>query len=300
MCVPLYDSVAHLALEWGFLVFNIGEAGTLPFQFTPDDLHPTAAASFADMLQHTLRSVLLPIRFRSCYRGLGEWPSCEGYQYHFAQTLPLVRREHPAGAFHWFDEDSRPGVDIDIRQLPLGQDPRILVCGWKQLEQTFGVARAAEQQPGARDTAGDPGLRLYICPRVAWPKYEREDVVRMNRSAAQLGLPRTGMDEDEGEEEEPGPRAQLARHLRNEAADWQHSRTWLHESFNLRIFHDAVIMPRQGYVLDAETFENMERLPCTAIGLWLFPAEAFKEPTVPQRFCYDLSPVRPGLFLFEV
>ena len=214
--------------------------------------------------------------------------------------MPLVRREHPAGAFHWFDQDSRPGVDIDIRQLPLGQDPRILVCGWKQLEQAFGVARAAEPQPGARDTAGDAGLRLYICPRVAWPKYEREDVVRMNRSAAQLGLAWTRMDEGEGEEEEPGPRAQLARHLRNEAADWQRSRTWIHESFNLSIFPDAVMMPRQGYVLDAETFENMERLPCTAIGLWLFPAEAFKEPTVPRRFCYNLSPVRPGLFLFEV
>ena len=105
--------------------------------------------------------------------------------------------------------------------------------------------------------------------------------------------------EEEGEAEPSGPRAELARHLREEAADWLRSRIWLDE-FASSVFPDARKMPRQGYVLDTETFEAMERLPCTAIGLWLFPAEAFKEPTVPRRFCFDLSPVRPQLFLFEV
>ena len=63
-------------------------------------------------------------------------------------------------------------------------------------------------------------------------------------------------------------RAELARHLRKEATEWQFSRTWLHETF-FRMCSNAVRMFRQGYVLDTETFEAMERLPCTAIGLWL-------------------------------
>ena len=46
--------------------------------------------------------------------------------------------------------------------------------------------------------------------------------------------------------------------------------------------------------------EVMEKLPCTAIRMWLFPAEAFKEPTDLRRFCFDVRAASPGLFLFEV
>lgn len=248
------------------------------------------------MLQRTLRSVLFVIGFREGhYRGLGEFPSSEVYKFHFAQTLPLARREHPAGAFHWLDADPRPGVDIDIRQLPLADDPRLLARGWKQLERAFGITRAAEQQPGACDLAGDAEPRLYVCPCLTWPKYEREEQLRMNR------LGRMQAVEENGEEGvAPGPRAELARHLREEAADWQRFRTWLYETYS-RIFPcSTMMMPKQGDVLDTETSESMERLPCTAIGLWLFPAEAFKQPTYSPRLLFDLSPARPGLFLFEV
>jgi hypothetical protein len=45
----------------------------------------------------------------------------------------------------------------------------------------------------------------------------------------------------------------------------------------------------------------MEKMPCLAVGMWLFPAEAFdKEPTNPRRLAFDVSPVRPGLFLYEL
>lgn len=242
-----------------------------------------AAASFADVLQHRLRSVLFAIPFRTCYRGLAEIPPSQAYQFHFAQSFPLARRyHHPAGAFHWLDADPRPGVDVDIRQMPLGLDPRDLTRDWKQLEQAFGVTRPTEQQQQQENNkAGTAGPRLYICPRIYWP-WEQ------------------GGDEEEDDDEESGPRAKLARHLREEADDWQHRRTWLHEAFR-RSSPNAHIMPRQGYVLDAETFEEMERLPCTAVGMWVFPVEAFKEPTVPRRFCFDMSAAgRPGLFLFQV
>jgi hypothetical protein len=60
------------------------------------------------------------------------------------------------------------------------------------------------------------------------------------------------------------------------------------------------MMPRHGSLVDAETFARMESAPSTAIGMWLFPPEAFKEPTHVVQNVFDLSTVRPGLFLFEV
>ncbi len=56
------------------------------------------------------------------------------------------------------------------------------------------------------------------------------------------------------------------------------------------------MVPRQGSLMDAEMFERMERLPCTAIGMWLFPAEAFGEPTNVRKAVFDMSAVNPGLF----
>jgi hypothetical protein len=46
----------------------------------------------------------------------------------------------------------------------------------------------------------------------------------------------------------------------------------------------------------------MEKAPSTAIGMWLFPAEAFKEPDslYLPKCIFDMSTARPGLFLFEV
>ena len=40
-------------------------------------------------------------------------------------------------------------------------------------------------------------------------------------------------------------------------------------------------------------FEAMEKQPCTAIGMWLFPLEAFPPPTIPQLLSFNLSAVRP-------
>ena len=162
-------------------------------------------------------------------------------------------------------------------------DPREVVSGWKQLEHAFNVTRAAEQQPGANQMAGDAGPRLYVCPKIRWPKYPMSGMAPMQAL-------------ENGEEaEEPGPRVGLAKHLREEANYWDQCRTFVHQ-----VYLRTVMTPREGEVLDAETFESMERLPGTAIGLWLFPAEAFKEDRVPPTLCFNMPPVRPGLFLFEV
>ena len=290
--IRLDGSVAHLALTPMSVDFDSEQVDSRPFLLVPNHLHPIAAVSFTNILKHTLRSVLFAIHFQSCYRGPGEheWPLRKGHGYHFAQTFPLARREDSAGAFHWLDADPRPGVDVDIRRLWLGEDPDLIVGAWQRLEKAFGITRVAE---GGCDMAGDAGPRLHVCPRLLWPKYEMQVLQQMERQATTLA-----MEEDEAEGGESGPRAELARHLREEAAEWQQTRTRLHERFS-RVCPAVVSMPRQGYVLDTETFEAMERLPCTAIGLWLFPVEALKEP-IGDELCFDLSPVRPGLFLFEV
>lgn len=51
---------------------------------------------------------------------------------------------------------------------------------------------------------------------------------------------------------------------------------------------------------EAEMFKAMEQLPCTTIGMWLFPAEALPEPVFGQINAYNLSALRPSLLLFQV
>lgn len=53
-------------------------------------------------------------------------------------------------------------------------------------------------------------------------------------------------------------------------------------------------------MIDAETFEMLESALSTAVGMWVFPGGAFKEPKNAQISLFDVSAFRPGLFLFEV
>ncbi|KAL2014984.1 hypothetical protein VTK56DRAFT_6634 [Thermocarpiscus australiensis] len=273
--VKAYDNkdqgVAHLALgsEYSRDLFH---DDSVPV--TPGILHPAAAKSFANILRSNLRSVLCVVGFRHHTRGLGEFPA-ENWYYHFAQTLPLCRRGHPTGAFHWLRTDPRPGVELDLRQLPLGpfDNPHHLSRGWEELEYAFSITR--ERRAARENGDNNAELRFYICPTMHWP--------------AQTMMHGITTPEEEGSREE------LAKHLRFEADDWLRER---------KLFTDITggtqLLAKHGHMIDAETFETMEKVPCTAIGMWLFPADAFKEHTIPQRNCFDVSAVRPGLFLFEV
>lgn len=230
--------------------------------------------------------MLCIVGFRARQRGLSEFPSSPEYLYHFAQTFPLARpRAIADGALHWLETDPRPGVEIDLRQVPLAFDPRELASAWKRLEQAFGITT---EEQAAQDKARI-GRRLYICPVLDWPwDAENHATARPNEPATPLG-----------DGERHGPRAELARFLRKEDEDWLAARKWLSNIF-ARSLGPAPLMPRHGRRMDAETFGRMERLPCTAVGMWLFPLEAFKKPTIVQRSCFDLSAARPGLMLFEV
>ncbi|KAK3940184.1 hypothetical protein QBC46DRAFT_459121 [Diplogelasinospora grovesii] len=253
---PKDQGVAHLALQTEYLrdfVYYDPRSDDRTPPLTPAILHPVAAASFADMLRSRLRSVLCVIGFRSRMRGMSEFPGLS-WRYHFAQTFPLRRRGLPAGGFHWFETDPRWGVHLDLGQLPLDSDPRGLARGWEELEKAFGISERAE----------DDEFRFYICPTLRWG-----------------GLQRVGQTPPP-----EGSREELAQHLREEADDWLHGRKYISQMFS----RSDYLMPRHGTMVDAKTFEMMESAPSTAVGMWLFPAEA----------CFNVVAVHPGLFLFEV
>jgi hypothetical protein len=92
-------------------------------------------------------------------------------------------------------------------------------------------------------------------------------------------------------------RDELAQYFQYEAEDWDHQRWYLS-----RVIGGNHQSPK--YSADsqeeAEMFEVMEKLPCTAIGMWLLPAEAFPPPTIVQLLSFNLSAVRPSLLLFQV
>ncbi|KAK3306715.1 uncharacterized protein B0T15DRAFT_492244 [Chaetomium strumarium] len=299
---PKGQGVAHLALRSDYLLDLFGREAV---PLSPAILHPTAAASFTDMLRRTLRSVLCVVGFRHQTRGLGEFPTAN-WRYHFAQTFPLCRRGNPTGTFRWLATDPRPGVELDLRQLPLNayDEPHCISQRWQELKAAFsltngqGAPQAGKNKDNNnntnnsnRDSNSNDGPRLYICPTQKWPS-----------SLAPQDFIRPG---------EEGSRQELARHLRFE------EQCWLRE---LKTFTDMFLQggttttthvpPKKHDMMmmfdddlaDAETLETMERVPVTAVGMWVFPVEVFdgRQPTVPQRNCWDVSGVRPGLFLFDV
>ncbi|KAH6844720.1 hypothetical protein B0I37DRAFT_327466 [Chaetomium sp. MPI-CAGE-AT-0009] len=267
------QGVAHLAVDRNYRSF-LFDRFTGQVHLTPARLHPVAAASFTDILRNKLQSLLCIIGFRNFRtRALGEFPA-PGWRFHFPQTFPLRRRGNPTGVFHWLTADPRPGVEIDLRQVPLNTDPREISRGWSELEHAFGITQT---QRAARENNPD-GFRFYICPAQFWHAHE---------GTATIGA--------EEEQEDVWSRDNLARFLKYEAENWLSER----ERFGGIL---GSTWPKYGYQSreDAEMLEVMEKLPCTAIGMWLFPAEVFKEPTNSQRVCFDVRTARPGLFLFEV
>ncbi|KAL2137648.1 hypothetical protein VTI28DRAFT_8675 [Corynascus sepedonium] len=266
------QGVRHLALDSEYSrEFLIDESVPL----TPGILHPAAAESFSNILRTSLRSVLCVVGFRLQTRGLGEFPVNNWY-YHFAQTIPLCRRGHPTGSFHWLKTDPRPGVEFDLRQLSLNpfDKPDSISRKWEDLEHSFGITR--EQLPVPEDGESNTAeLCFYICPTLSWP------VPLMRHRITIL--------------EKEGSREELAKYLQFEEDEWLRDR-----KFISGISDGIHILPKHGCMIDAETFDMMEKVPCTALGMWLFPPSAFKKQTISRRNCWDVSAVRPGLFLFEV
>lgn len=269
--------VRHLALDGEIRHYLLGWFEEC-VNLTPDMLHPAAATSFADILRYKLRSLLAVVDFRNSARGMGAPPLGGGWRSHFAQTFPLRRRGHVTGAFRWLPADPRPGVELDLRQLPIRDDPHLMLRNWRRLEHVFGVTRG-----------DDCGFRLYVCPTKDW---SAPDMPWMDGARSWMWNVR----EMEAEAEAVWSRDELAQHLQYEAQDWDKKRWYLASVFGgNRQFPKYSSDSRE----EAEMFEAMEKLPCTAIGMWLFPVEAFPPPTIPQLLSFNLSAVRPSLLLFQ-
>ncbi|KAK3293708.1 uncharacterized protein B0H64DRAFT_327382 [Chaetomium fimeti] len=283
------QGVSHLVLDKEIRHYLLGWFEEC-VNLTPEMLHPAAATSFADILRYKLRSLLCVVDFGRSTRGMGAPPLGGGWRSHFAQTFPLRRRGHVTGAFHWLQADPRPGVDLDLRQLPIKDDPHLMLRNWRRLEHLFGVTR---NQQANRENNDDCGFCLYVCPTKNWSTLDMHRI----GGAGMRWATRWNVQEMEAEAEAVWSRDELAQYLQYEAEDWDEQRWYL-----TRVFGGTHQSPK--YSSDsreeAEIFEAMEQLPCTAIGMWLFPAKAFPPPTIPQLLSFNLSAVRPSLLLFEV
>ncbi|OIW25348.1 hypothetical protein CONLIGDRAFT_691272 [Coniochaeta ligniaria NRRL 30616] len=281
---PKDQGVMHLALSEDYVYefmtrnFQVEDEARGHQPLTPALLHPVAAASFAEILRSRLRSALCIMRFLNDRRGRGYFGR---ERYHFAHTYPLERRRTPTGAFVWLESDPRPGLEFDLCQVGFRYDITPLVEAWKELEMAFGVVKRSP----------DDRFRVYVCPSVTWPK------PRSLLRACAEDIPSGSL------------RMDLALHLRQESEAWDMTRKdldfWLRGlAASLDLGPCPPPTPRHGTEVSAETFDMMERTPCMAIALRLFPIEVLKKPSRPYpdpapRF--DLSVNRPpGLFLFEV
>jgi hypothetical protein len=261
------NRAAHLAVRAGsFHHFAYwSRHSTLASSLSPSRLHPAAAESFSEILRGRLRSLLCVTEFHSRVRGIGDLKG--GIPFHFAHTFPLCRRGPPASAFSWLETDPRPGIDVDLANVPLSEDPRHSARGWELMEQAFGIGERGADDP----------FRFYICPSLNWPRgigsWEPADYV------AQQAPWREG----------------LGMHLADEAAMWQ-----IHRSTALTTPGNTGPIPAHGTVVDAETFEAMGAAPSLALGMWLFPPEAFNKTRGDRHlYNFDLSAARPGLILFD-
>jgi hypothetical protein len=260
---PFGNRLANIALDkyYPHIIFAEDE-NVLPV--TPATLHPAAAAAFADILRNRLRSVFYITNFRDRMRGIPETPIASRMAYHFARTFPFRRRGLPVGGFDWLPTDPRPGVEFDLRQVALAGDPRHFVRCWQKMEKAFGI------------TEPERVSHLYICPSLDWR--DRGCMGRW-RDPPVLAWSRVDLD----------------RHLEDEANDWVSKR-----QFASKCFPGGLHIPKHGTMIDAKTFERLGSAPTTALGMWLIPAEAFKEPKNPAISLFDVSAVRPGLLLFDV
>ena len=212
-------------------------------------------------------------------RGEAQFPS-RGWRIHFSNTFPLCRRGEAAGYFSWLDADPRQGVHTDSERIPYAADPLCFARNWEQMEKAFGVERkkksVGDGGGGVNDGNGidGDGFHFYICPSIRWCR---------ERFIQPLDRP---------EPQEISWREGLLEHLQNERMDWE---TQLQFTSGIcvqdKVKADAVV--QRGLGLVGPTTD-------AAIGMWLFPADAFKESVTNPPVIINLSAVHPSLILFNV
>ncbi|KAL2155732.1 hypothetical protein VTH82DRAFT_474 [Thermothelomyces myriococcoides] len=308
------QGIAHLALTseyWGAF-FPKDSA-----HVTPEILHPVAAESFADMLRDRLRSVSCVVAFRYySTRVLNELPfnvRLENWKRHHLsdQTFPMSKVGNAVSTFRWLAADPRQGVEYDLRNVPLADevDTGHLLRSWNELVRAFGItgkgkklvtretsgSRGGDEDDNDDQDGGDsdsaPRIRFYICPTVCWkPRRVRSELIEMEG----LVWP-VRKEEEEKKKEEGGLREQLAEFLEYEAEEWLGELRAMDQSPERCLLREKGC----GDAVDSKALA-LKMGGYTAVGMWLIPADAFQKCIDVQKNCYDVSDVRPGLFLFDV
>ncbi len=266
-------------MQLTLLAFNVAPLLRATPQY-PAPIHPTAAASFADILRHKLRSLFLTLNsFETSRAQRSSYVLPQAQQRcHFAQTLPLGRAGHAAGAFRWLDADPRPGVELDISKVWTTDNPATLAQAWGQLERGFGITEADR---AAREQAAHGGLELHFCLVQRWhfPQNEVEDV--WSREA-------------------------LARRFQYDVSHWYAFTKGGRGEGNgpderLQAYHGSKGQMDQG---PPEGAGAEMSVPRDAIGMWIVPGQALKVPEEQPHDVFTLLQVtcgtRPRLLLFEV
>ncbi|KAK8035206.1 hypothetical protein PG993_010201 [Apiospora rasikravindrae] len=212
--------------------------------------HPVATASFVDILSTKLRSLWCVEQLRANSRVCYVWPPQLGRMAHVAETCPLLPHLDKLGRscvdFDWLEHDPRP-VQPDLEQLPFDKDPRRFYYNWRCLEDSLGVIR--------RQTASHP-FHFYVCVANQVPRFEQID--EEGKAMARSPLTKSAV------------RQQVHRERWSEAIEWEAT-----SRPDVRCLGHGQAVPDPGSLLEEGRRKQRERGATTALGMWIFPAEAF-------------------------
>lgn len=239
--------------------------------------HPVAQASLIDILSSKLRTLWCVQSLRTKTRVYGprifDRPQMAPK---WMETLPMLPPMSTLGISHlnfeWFETDPRP-VEPDISKMPFMKDPRRYHHSWKVIEEALGVRHATS-------------FRVYVCaaseiaPAELWG-----DIVQP--TGEKLGLHQL-----------------VESNRQTEKKEWD---TIIDYWVNF-VNDDS---PPNENKFDESSYRKrmamVDRDDMTAIGMWLFPEEAFGQVNdgnfaeVYNSYRMGVkSSVTPGLELFDL
>ncbi|TGO49962.1 hypothetical protein BCON_0195g00180 [Botryotinia convoluta] len=239
--------------------------------------HPIAQASLTDILGTKLRTLWCVEKMYTRTRVYGPTrfhQPCMAPQW--KETLPMLPPMSTLGIsylnFEWFENDPRP-VEPDICRMPFVKDPRRYHHSWKAFEEALGVRHATP-------------FRVYVC-------------IASELAIAELWGRRvepTGL--------ELGLHQLVKSNRRTEQEEWATIIDYWVNLFNENPSPGGTKFDESGF---RERMVKADRDHMTAIGMWLFPEEAFGQVNN-DNFdeVYNVygmgvkSSVTPGLALFDL
>ncbi|KAF7866761.1 hypothetical protein EAF04_005603 [Stromatinia cepivora] len=240
--------------------------------------HPIAQASLIDILSTKLRMLWCVQSIHSRTRVYGPTMFDRPLtRVQWMETLPMLPPMRTLGIsyldFEWLENDPRP-IEPDISSMPFIRDPRRYYHSWKVIEEALGVRHAVP-------------FRVYVCvtPKIAPAELWGYDV---QHTGEKLGLHQVVEFNRQTENK------QFEAVIDHWVKFWSEHPHWpWDEPFDGSSFRERHV--------------KVDRDDMTAIGMWVFPEEAFGQVNN-DNFAkvYDSykmavkSSVTPGLALFNL